>query len=319
MYLQDCVEKHGSVLHYYEKSELFFLNHITIYRFLIQPASGIIYTQPWASLDAEVRSKYNFYVKAEDSEGKYSLAEVFVTVLDLNDHPPAFNDNFLETTMVIGAPVKIEVFVLSRFSKSDKVKLESNVSTITSSQAVDDDAEVPNNVIEYAIMKAEPDNNIFDINADTGEIVLKSYIKSMAIIQNITKQRDCTWSLVVQARDRGQPSFSTTAVVKIDITEAVSCNKVDEWHCATLSPRNSAYIQLICIKHINITIKKLNNAVVTMSTYYGEKLIVSSKHTFSINIFATCRYINLQPFLITFMQNITRPTFCFCQNIFVAS
>lgn len=92
-------------------------------------------------------------------------------------------------------------------------------------QAVDDDAEVPNNVIEYAIMKAEPDNNIFDINADTGEIVLKSYIKSMAIIQNITKQTDCTWSLVVQARDRGQPSFSTTAVVKIDITEAVSCWK----------------------------------------------------------------------------------------------
>ncbi|XP_013860575.1 cadherin-related family member 1a isoform X2 [Austrofundulus limnaeus] len=163
--------------------------------FLIQPTSGIIYTQPWASLDAEVRSKYNFYVKAEDADGKYSLAEVFVTVLDLNDHPPAFNNNFLEKTMVIGAPVKIE--------------------------AVDDDAEVPNNVIEYTIMKAEPDNNIFDINADTGEIKLKSFIKSMAIIQNITKKRDCSWSLVVQARDQGQPSFSTTAVVKIDITEAV--------------------------------------------------------------------------------------------------
>ncbi|KAK5882477.1 hypothetical protein CesoFtcFv8_021058 [Champsocephalus esox] len=163
--------------------------------FSIQPASGIIYTQPWASLDAEVRSKYNFYVKAEDAEGKYSLAEIFVTVLDLNDHPPAFNNNFLEKTMVIGAPVKIE--------------------------AVDQDAEIPNNVIEYAIMKAEPDNNIFDIDADTGEIMLKSYIKSMAIIQNITKQTDCTWSLVVQARDRGKPSFSTTAVIKIDITEAV--------------------------------------------------------------------------------------------------
>ncbi|KAM3862985.1 cadherin-related family member 1a [Diretmus argenteus] len=161
--------------------------------FLIQPTSGIIYTQPWASLDAEVRAKYNFYVKAEDTEGKYSLAEIFVTVLDLNDHPPEFNENFLEKTMVLGAPVKIE--------------------------AVDDDAEEPNNVIEYSIMKADPDN-IFDINADTGEIVLKSYIKSMDIVQNITKQKDCTWSVVVQARDRGQPSFSTTAVIKIDITEA---------------------------------------------------------------------------------------------------
>ncbi|KAG7216316.1 hypothetical protein INR49_021720 [Caranx melampygus] len=86
--------------------------NVIVLRFLIQSASGIIYTQPWASLDAEVRSKYNFYVKAEDSEGKYSLAEVFVTVLDLNDHPPAFNDNFLEKTMVIGAPVKIEVNTL---------------------------------------------------------------------------------------------------------------------------------------------------------------------------------------------------------------
>ncbi|XP_062852447.1 cadherin-related family member 1 [Trichomycterus rosablanca] len=161
--------------------------------FFIQSHSGIIYTQPWASLDAEVKSKYNFFVKAEDTEGKYSLAEVFVTVLDLNDHPPEFNENILEKTMLIGAPVKIE--------------------------AVDDDAEEPNNVIEYSIMKAEPDN-IFDINADTGEIKLKPYIKSMDIIQNITNQKDCTWSVVVQARDRGSPSFSTTTIVKIDITEA---------------------------------------------------------------------------------------------------
>ncbi|XP_031416921.1 cadherin-related family member 1 isoform X2 [Clupea harengus] len=161
--------------------------------FLIQAASGIIYTQPWASLDAEVKSKYNFYVKAEDTEGKYSLAEVFVTVLDLNDHSPEFNDNFLEKTMVIGAPVRVE--------------------------AVDEDAEEPNNVIEYSIMRADPDN-IFEINKATGEIKLKSYIKSMEIVNNITKHKDCKWSLVVQARDQGKPSFSTTTVVKIDITEA---------------------------------------------------------------------------------------------------
>nr|XP_015201700.1 PREDICTED: cadherin-related family member 1 isoform X3 [Lepisosteus oculatus] len=162
--------------------------------FLIHPTTGIIYTQPWATLDAEEKSKYNFYVKAEDTEGKYSLAEVFVTILDMNDHPPEFNENFLEKTMVIGAPVKIE--------------------------AIDDDAEEPNNVIEYSITQGDPDN-IFDINTETGEIKLKSYIKSMDIVQNITKQRDCKWSVVVQAKDRGSPSFSTTAVVKIDITEAI--------------------------------------------------------------------------------------------------
>lgn len=85
-------------------------------RFTIHPSSGIISTQPWTSLDAEVRSKYNFYIKAEDSEGKYSLAEVFVTVLDMNDHPPEFDEELLEKTMIIGAPVRVEVYsVTSRF------------------------------------------------------------------------------------------------------------------------------------------------------------------------------------------------------------
>uniref|UniRef100_UPI0037E811B4 cadherin-related family member 1a n=1 Tax=Semicossyphus pulcher TaxID=241346 RepID=UPI0037E811B4 len=161
--------------------------------FSISPSSGLISTQPWTSLDAEIRSKFNFYVKAQDSEGKYSLAEVFVTVLDINDHSPAFDEELLEKTMIIGTPVKVE--------------------------AVDEDAESPNNVIEYSIMKADPEN-AFEINSDTGEIQLKPYIKSMEIVQNITKQKDCKWSLVVQARDRGSPSFSTTAVVNIDITEA---------------------------------------------------------------------------------------------------
>lgn len=78
-------------------------------RFLIHPSTGIIYTQPWAVLDAEVNSKYNFYVKAEDTDGKYSLAEVFITVLDVNDHSPEFNENIQEKTMIIGSPVKIEV------------------------------------------------------------------------------------------------------------------------------------------------------------------------------------------------------------------
>lgn len=77
--------------------------------FLIHPSSGIIYTQPWASLDAEATARYNFYVKAEDMEGRYSLAEVFITLLDVNDHYPQFGKSVQEKTMVLGTPVKIEV------------------------------------------------------------------------------------------------------------------------------------------------------------------------------------------------------------------
>ncbi|XP_069096758.1 cadherin-related family member 1 [Pleurodeles waltl] len=166
--------------------------------FLIHPSTGIIYTQPWATLDAEISCKYNFYVKAEDAEGKHSLAEVFVTVLDVNDHYPEFIENIQEKTLIIGSPVRIE--------------------------ATDQDAEEPNNIVDYAIMQADPDN-VFDIDPSTGEIKLKSYIKSMDIIQNITSKKDCKWSVVVQAKDRGSPSFSTTAVVKIDVTEETLLHK----------------------------------------------------------------------------------------------
>lgn len=102
-------------------------------------------------------------------------------------------------------------------------------------QAVDEDAESPNNVVEYSIMTADPDN-AFEINADTGEIRLKPYIKSMEIVQNITQEKDCKWSLVVQARDRGSPSFSTTAVVNIDITEAVRSARTRRMLAAISTP-----------------------------------------------------------------------------------
>jgi cadherin-related family protein 1 len=48
-------------------------------------------------------------VKAEDMEGKYSLAEVFVNLLDVNDHYPQFGKSIQEKTMVLGTPLKIEV------------------------------------------------------------------------------------------------------------------------------------------------------------------------------------------------------------------
>uniref|UniRef100_A0A667HQS5 Cadherin-related family member 1 n=1 Tax=Lynx canadensis TaxID=61383 RepID=A0A667HQS5_LYNCA len=160
--------------------------------FLIHPSTGIIYTQPWASLDAEATARYNFYVKAEDMEGKYSLAEVFVTLLDVNDHYPQFGKSFQEKTMVLGTPVKIE--------------------------ATDQDADEPNNLVDYSITHAEP-TNVFDIDTHTGEIRLKNSIRSLDALHNITPGGDFTWSLEVQAKDRGSPSFSTTALLKIDITD----------------------------------------------------------------------------------------------------
>ncbi|XP_004389953.1 cadherin-related family member 1 [Trichechus manatus latirostris] len=161
--------------------------------FLIHPSTGIIYTQPWASLDAEATARYNFYVKAEDLEGRYSLAEVFITLLDVNDHYPQFAENIQEKTMVLGTPLKIE--------------------------ATDQDAEEPNNLVDYSITHAEP-ANVFDIDVHTGEIRLKKFIRSLDALHNVTPGGDGLWSVEVQAKDRGSPSFSTTALLRIDITDA---------------------------------------------------------------------------------------------------
>nr|XP_048277471.1 cadherin-related family member 1 isoform X2 [Myodes glareolus] len=166
--------------------------------FLIHPSTGLIYTQPWASLDAEGTSRYNFYVKAEDMDGRYSLAEVFVTLLDVNDHYPQFVQSIQEKTMVLGTPVKIE--------------------------ATDQDAEEPNNLVDYSITHAEP-ANVFDIDAHTGEIWLKNSIRSLEALHNITPSGDYSWSLQVQAKDRGSPSFSTTALLKIDITDTETLSR----------------------------------------------------------------------------------------------
>uniref|UniRef100_A0A8C5V5K2 Cadherin-related family member 1 n=1 Tax=Microcebus murinus TaxID=30608 RepID=A0A8C5V5K2_MICMU len=176
--------------------------------FMIHPITGLIYTQPWASLDAEATARYSFYVKAEDMEGKYSLAEVFITLLDVNDHYPQFKKSIQKEMMVLGAPVKIE--------------------------ATDQDAEEPNNLVDYSITRAEP-ANVFDIDARTGEIWLKNSIRSLDALHNITQSGDCTWSLEVQAKDRGSPSFSTTALLKIDITDTEVASRKQSQN---LSPGN---------------------------------------------------------------------------------
>lgn len=106
------------------------------------------------------------------------------------------------------------------FSQGTQV-LSSKPSSVQPSphtQATDQDAEEPNNLVDYSITHVEP-ANVFDIDVHTGEIRLKNSIRSLDALHNITPGGDFTWSLEVQAKDRGSPSFSTTALLKIDITD----------------------------------------------------------------------------------------------------
>ncbi|XP_060727376.1 cadherin-related family member 1 isoform X2 [Tachysurus vachellii] len=185
-------------------------------------------------------------VEIDTPERFSATADIVIHLLDTNDNAPRFSSDFYIARIPENSPGGSNVVSVTakdpdsglwgvvkysiHGSGSDLFFIQSDSGIIYTqpwasldAEAVDDDAEEPNNVIEYSIMKAEPDN-IFDINAETGEIKLKPYIKSMDIVHNITNQKDCTWSVVVQARDRGSPSFSTTTLVKIDIIEATQLN-----------------------------------------------------------------------------------------------
>ena len=81
--------------------------------FLIHPSSGIIYTQPWASLDAEATARYNFYVKAEDMEGRYSLAEVFIMLLDVIHAALGFvGTSIVSTLLQVASRIFIVVLII---------------------------------------------------------------------------------------------------------------------------------------------------------------------------------------------------------------
>lgn len=77
--------------------------------FQVHSSTGVICTQPWASLDAEATARYSFHVRAEDTGGRHGLANVTVLLLDVNDHPPQFGQSIQEKTMVLGTPVRIKV------------------------------------------------------------------------------------------------------------------------------------------------------------------------------------------------------------------
>ncbi|CAN0436939.1 unnamed protein product [Lampetra planeri] len=160
--------------------------------FLIHPSKGVLYTQPWAELDAETQTRHHLAVRAEDGGGLFGIAEVLVAVTDVNEHPPAFSDSVLEEVMVIGRALHI--------------------------LATDGDAEAPNNVVRYSLERAEP-LDVFELDTASGELRLRPSIRSLAALRNLTHRRDCRWSLLVQAKDGGTPAFSSTAVLRLDITE----------------------------------------------------------------------------------------------------
>ncbi|XP_057205827.1 protocadherin Fat 1 isoform X2 [Triplophysa rosa] len=150
--------------------------------FRIDGESGVLWTTEL--LDYETQSKHELIVKAVD-RGVFQLfseVRVIIYVTDLNDNPPVFSQQLYNATIhTISQPEQFVMCVKAYDVDSPDVGL-----------------------LKYSVLSGN-DNNLFNINATTGEIVMAS----------ISRQSlESVYSLIVSVTDS---VFRATAEAKIYI------------------------------------------------------------------------------------------------------
>ncbi|KAM4795846.1 cadherin EGF LAG seven-pass G-type receptor 2 [Rhinophrynus dorsalis] len=154
--------------------------------FSIDPQTGAIFLA--GALDFETGREYTLRVRAQDG-GRPPLSNVTglvtIQVLDVNDNAPAFVSGPFQATVLENAPPGYSVL---------------------QAQALDADSG-ENSRLEYHLTG---DSGPFVINNSTGWIVVQS---------ELDREEVEFYSFEVEARDRGQPSLSSSAAVSVQILD----------------------------------------------------------------------------------------------------
>ena len=150
-------------------------------------SEGKIYTTQ--RLDREETANYTLWVQATDGELNSTLKEVFVQVIDINDHVPEFTN------------------VPYNFPLLENNSQNPTVGTVT----VISLDEGPNRVVRFDITAGNPDR-WFSIDEQSGEITANRAFDHETDVSPIV--------LTVRAMDMGQPnSLSDSTIVTITITD----------------------------------------------------------------------------------------------------
>ena len=165
-------------------------NRRVIYRmsdelFAIDNSTGGIFTTDF--LDRETRSTYNRIAIASDGVGQ-DTTDIVITVTDVNDQPPVFNQTMYSTT-------------LTESYQTDVVFLQ----VFTTDEDEEENARASYSIIEHPAMY-----NITHIDSNTGEL---SFIVSPDY--EFSPQLE----LQVQATDVGNPSLSAVVTVAITLRD----------------------------------------------------------------------------------------------------
>ncbi|XP_073977349.1 cadherin 86C isoform X3 [Rhodnius prolixus] len=166
----------------------------------LHPDSGILSIATDShGFDREESSSYQFFIEARDMKGVGNRATIPFTlnIIDVNDETPKFEKNPLD-------------FILGQDG--------TNFSQRAFIKATDADAEPPNNVVRYEIVRGNY-NNRFLLDAETGELLV-----NQNAFERFARQAKETLvsDLLVRAYDLGIPTLWSTVQVRIFPAESSS-------------------------------------------------------------------------------------------------
>uniref|UniRef100_A0A8B9X8Z2 Protocadherin Fat 4 n=1 Tax=Bos mutus grunniens TaxID=30521 RepID=A0A8B9X8Z2_BOSMU len=210
--------------------------------FFLNPVTGVFNLT--RMLDYEAQQYYILTVRAEDGGGQFTTIRVYFNILDVNDNPPIFSLNSYSTSLMENLPLGSTVLVFNVTDADDGInsqlaysiasgdslgqftvdkngamyKVEINENTLTGTDitqvfAADGD-EGTNGQVRYGIVDGNA-NQEFRIDSVTGAIT---------VAKPLDREKTPTYSLTVQATDRGstpRTDTSTVSIVLLDINDFV--------------------------------------------------------------------------------------------------
>ncbi|KFO31684.1 Protocadherin-23 [Fukomys damarensis] len=154
--------------------------------FSLDSNSGQLTVKEPKFLDFEVRDEVQLIILAESSEHR-AYSKVAVSIEDVNDNVPCFEQSVYQASVSEGQGSSAHVI---QVTASD---LDSGL----------------NGVIEYSIVSGNQ-GEAFRISALSGEVTTNVLLD---------RETTCSYSLIVQATDKGRPRLSATATVRIQVTD----------------------------------------------------------------------------------------------------
>ncbi|XP_069049414.1 protocadherin Fat 1 isoform X3 [Lepisosteus oculatus] len=156
--------------------------------FLVDEESGVVSLEK--PLDREVQAVYTLTARATDQGSPRRLSAVctmVVSVLDINDNPPVFEQR--EYVATVSEDVAVGTRILQVFAASRDIEVNAEIS--------------------YSIISGN-EHGKFSIDSETGDIF---------VIESLDYEMSHEYYLTVEATDGGTPSLSDVATVNINLTD----------------------------------------------------------------------------------------------------